>query len=224
MHKPKSKEKIFARVKIPNQIPAWINLTPKENQNYRFVSLNDVIIHNLKMLFSGMIIDDVTLFKVTRSSSWDEDDDNAEDLLELVAEGIKDRRFSPVVRLEFLNKPAQWVRDYLTEELAVNTEDVYELPSIAYFTSFSEIIDIDQPKLKYASHVPQVPVDLRDSIEEGGGIFSHIRQNDLLVHHPYESFNQSVERFIIEALSIRRRLQSSAHCIEQIKIQKLSVP
>lgn len=199
MHKPKSKERIFARVKIPNQVPAWVNLNPNDNQNCRFVSLSDVIIHNLKMLFNGMIIDDATLFRVTRSASWDEDDDNAEDLLELVAEGIKDRRFSPVVRLEFLNQPVQWVREYLTEELEVTPEDIYELPSLAYFTSFSEIIDIDQPALKYEPHVPQVPVDLLDTIDEGSGIFNHIRQNDLLVHHPYESFNQTVERFIVEA-------------------------
>lgn len=199
MHKPNSKERIFARVKIPDQVPAWVHLNPLDQHNFRFVSLTDVIINNLDMLFSGMIIDDATLFRVTRSASWDEDDDDAEDLLELVAEGIKDRRFSPVVRLEFLNKPVSWIREYLTEELEITPDDVYELPSLAYFTSFSEIIDIDQPQLKYEPHAPQVPVDLLDTIDEKTGIFSHIRQNDLLVHHPYESFNQSVEKFIVEA-------------------------
>lgn len=199
MHKPNSEERIFARVKIPDQVPAWIHLNPLNQHNFRFISLIDVIINNLNMLFSGMIIDDATLFRVTRSASWDEDDDDAEDLLELVAEGIKDRRFSPVVRLDFFKKPVSWIRDYLTEELEITPDDVYELPSLAYFTNFSEIIDIDQPQLKYEPHAPQVPVDLLDTQDEKTGIFSHIRQNDLLVHHPYESFNQSVEKFIVEA-------------------------
>lgn len=199
MHKPRSKERIFARVKIPNQVPAWIHLNPLETDSFRFVCLTDVIIKNLDMLFNGMIIDEATLFRVTRSASWDEDDDNAEDLLELVVEGIKGRRFSPVVRLEFHDKPVQWIREYLTDELEVSTEDIYELPSLAFFTNFSEIIDIDQPHLKFEPHAPQVPVDLLDIQDEKGGIFNHIRQNDLLVHHPYESFTQSVERFIVEA-------------------------
>lgn len=200
MHRPKSKEQIFARVKIPDQLDQWIRVNEGNQTSFRFINISEVILKHLDTLFSGMIIDAVSLFKTTRSAIWDEDDDNAEDLLELVEEGIKDRRFSPVVRLEFESNPNSWIRDYLIDELDLAADDLYEMKTIANYTNFDSIIDLDKPHLKYPPHNPMIPFELQDHLdEEKGKIFQHIRRKDLLVYHPYESFNLTVERFIVEA-------------------------
>lgn len=189
---PHNEEKLFARVKIPKVLPQWIRVTSDPASN-RFVSLLDVIKENLGDLFASMQVLDVMPFRLTRNADSDRDEEDAEDLLEAIEEELRQRRFAEVVRLEHGPKPDPWMLKFLMEELELSDEDVYELPGPLDYTDLQWISDINQPKLKYESFTPVVPPALA---EEGVNIFNAIKLNDHLLHHPYESFSGTVEKFI----------------------------
>jgi polyphosphate kinase len=205
LRNPESADKpLFARVKVPPLIPQWIRVEREEaDHELRFVSLQDVIAHNLESLFPGMEVIDVMPFRVTRNSDVERDEDDAEDLLEMVADELRERRFARVVRLEHGPKPNPRILQFLLSELELTQDDVYELPAELDFTTLQPIADLSRPALKHEPWIPVTPPALSDPEQ---GIFGLIRNADVLVHHPYESFSASVEKFVSSAVSDPRVL------------------
>lgn len=198
---PDRDEKLFARIKVPRIFPQWIHLKPdakvEKSSLARFVSLLDVIRFNLKDLFPDMEILDVMPFRITRNAEVEREEEDAEDLLEMIAEELKQRRFGEVVRLEHGPQPDPWMLHFLMDELGLNERDVYEVRGLLDYTDLQPILELALPSLKYDSWTPLVPPRLMD---ERASLFDLIREDDMLVHHPYESFAASVERFIRQAI------------------------
>jgi polyphosphate kinase len=192
LHHPERRENLFARVKVPEMLPKWIAVGSTTGQ-FRFVSLHELIRHNLPDLFPDMTIADVMPFRLTRNADIERDEEDAEDLRELMQEELKQRRFARVVRLEHGPDPNPWIVQFLMSELELTEDDVYELPAELDYDDLKVIADVNIPRLRYEPWTPVVPSRLA---EEDTDIFAIIRNGDLLVHHPYESFNASVERFI----------------------------
>jgi len=194
---PNQEEKLFARIKVPEVLPQWIRLESGEfSEKYRFVSLSDLIRHNLDKLFPNMVLLDVMPFRITRNADVECDEEDAEDLLELVEQEVRERRFARVVRLEHGPNPDQWMREYLMQELELDEEDIYEMPAELDYQSLKVVSDLNLSNLKDPPFTPVVPGVFAD---EETDIFTLIRRGDLLVHHPYESFTASVGRFIRSA-------------------------
>jgi len=191
---PKSEEDLFARVKVPETLPIWLRLETGEFPGqFRFVSVVELVSHNLETLFPGMKIISVTAFRVTRNADVERDEEDAEDLLELIEQELRERRFAQIVRLEHGPNPDPWTLDFVVRELELSELDVYELPGELDYTDLQPIADLPLARLKYEPWTPVIPPRLAD---EGADIFSVIRTGDLLVHHPFESFSDSVERFV----------------------------
>jgi polyphosphate kinase len=202
---PEREEKLFARIKVPKIFPQWLELQTTINHPgiFRFISLMELITHNLHGLFPDMGIVDVMPFRITRNAEIERDEEEADDLLEMVAEELKQRRFADVVRLEHGPNPDPWMLEFLMTELELTTSEVFELKSLLDFTDLKPLVDLNIPNLKYAPWSQLVPPRL---IDERESIFDIIAQGDLLVHHPYESFGASVERFIRSAIDDRNVL------------------
>jgi polyphosphate kinase len=203
LRNPDRDEKLFARIKVPKIFPQWIQvrgdeLPTKDStvSTFRFVSLIEVIQNNLKGLFPDMEVIDVMPFRITRNADVERIEDDAEDLLEMVAEEVKQRRFAEVVRLEHGPKVDSWMLNFLMEELELTETEVYEYSGFLDFTDLKPIADLNIPRLRYEPWTPVVPTTLQ---EEGMNLFSLIKNADFLVHHPYESFNLTVDRFIQSA-------------------------
>ncbi len=185
-------EKIFARVKIPKLIDQWIQI--KDSNHY--IHLIEVMQAYINDLFPEMKVSGTILFKVTRNADSDREDDDAEDLLAMIEEELRQRRFAEIVRLEVGPCSDPWLKNFLVKELGLNNEDLYDMPSdfdIADFAILNQ--KLTWPKHKFPLWSPVVPQMLSDQIS----IFDHIRKQDILLHHPFESFSASVERFITEA-------------------------
>lgn len=183
----------FARLKIPTQFPQWIHLG-----NSRFVSIIEIIIAHLGDVFHGMEIREYMLFRVTRNTNIDHGDDT-DDLLEQISEELKERRFGDIVRLEYWGKGNSYMIDLLREELHLDDDQIYCVKNgLLEYTSLKPILDLNRPDLKFEPWVPAAPPALSDPDRD---IFQAIKQHDILVHHPYESFTASVERFIRSAVN-----------------------
>ncbi len=195
LHHPDHGENLFARIKVPETLPRWIALpapNPADGQ-FRFVSLYDMIRHNLGDLFPEMRVVDVMPFRITRNADIELNDDDTDDLRELVTQELRQRRFGTVVRLEHGPDPNPWVLDFLTHELELSDDDVYELSGELDYQELRPLWDLNLPPLRYEPWTPLVPTALLD---EEADIFALIRRGNILVHHPYESFTASVERFV----------------------------
>jgi polyphosphate kinase len=195
VHHPSRNDTIFARVKIPEVLPKWISVSSRPGI-YRLVSLHNLIQANLHALFPDMNVADSMLFRVTRSAEVDAVPEEGEDLRELIEDELKQRRFAPVVRLEHGPNPSEPIMKLLMSELVIGEQDVYELPAELDYDDLKHVADLNLPALKFPSWTPLPPHAV--SADEGD-IFAAIRRGDILVHHPYESFGGSVERFITEA-------------------------
>ena len=197
LHHPDQEENLFARIKVPQVLPSWVRLDAEPvNGRHRLVSLIDIIRHNLDRLFPGMTVLNVMPFRITRNADVDRDEEDADDLLEMIEEELRRRRFEKVVRLEHCPNPDPWMLNFLMQELHITEDDVYELPALLDYTGLRPIASMNLPKLRYKPWTPVVPTKLAD---DEADIFSLIRRGDILLHHPYESFNASVERFIRSA-------------------------
>ncbi len=190
----------FARVKIPQVLPAWLRLPDEATGDpaaFRFVSTEQIIRQNLQRLFEGMIIKHIEPFRITRNADIERDEDDTEDLLELIEQELQDRRFAKVIRLETDDIPFHPLNHFLMQELGLRDQDVYHMPAELDYTNLWTIHGgVNRPDLKYEPWTPIIPARLR---EPDGNIFNIIRNGDILVHHPYESFSASVERFIRRA-------------------------
>ena len=191
---PGRDEQLFARVKIPEILPRWIRLGDADpSGQFRFIRVLDIIRNNLQDLFPSMAITDVMPFRLTRNADVEREAEDADDLLEVVEDELQKRRFAKVVRLEHGPKPNPWVLQFLMQELSLREEDVYEMPGELDYQDLKPISDLNIPKLHDAPWTPVTPAAL---VDEDIDIFQVIRDRDVLVHHPYESFDSSVVRFI----------------------------
>lgn len=190
-------ETLFARIKTSSISPQWIRVSAEEESlEYRFLSVNELIRLNLDRLFPRMQILATTPFRVTRNVELEVDEEEADDLRELMEEELLQRKRGQVVRLEHGPNPDPWILEFLKEELELHTNDIYELPCELDFSSLRILKSLPLPELKYPVWTPITPPSLREETS----IFSVIRSHDILVHHPYESFASSVERFVREAV------------------------
>ncbi|GAB4417702.1 MAG: polyphosphate kinase 1 [Bacteriovoracaceae bacterium] len=196
MRRPREKVFQFARVKIPWEIPQWVQLKPSKDHPYRFINIEELIINNLDLLFSGMIIDSTTIFRVTRSANTLEERIVGDDLKEYVEEGLKERKFASIVRLQLEKNPDPWIVNYLREELDVMDLNIFEMPSIVGYSNLSSLYEINKPQLKFKRRTPKEYAPFEIGAEGEIDIFSAIRKKDHLVHFPYESFQGTVEQFL----------------------------
>ncbi|MCE9547914.1 MAG: polyphosphate kinase 1 [Planctomycetia bacterium] len=194
---PYTEEKLFARVKVPKLLPQWIELTGAEPGQRRFVALRDLIQENLPLLFSGMTIREVMPLRVTRSATVEYDLDEDEDLLEMISEELKQRRLQQVVRLEHRPTQDRWLLDMVVEQLDLPPDRVYEMEGELDYTDFAQIAALKVPELRYTPWTPMVPPALAS---DDSDMFALIRSGDVLVHHPFESFDASVSKFIRDAV------------------------
>ncbi|MCK6596883.1 MAG: polyphosphate kinase 1 [Bdellovibrionaceae bacterium] len=192
---PDHEEKLFARVKVPKVFPQWILLESEVGEN-KYVSLIDVIIANIKDLFPLMEVLGAMPFRLTRNADLDSNEDDSEDLLEKIEEEIRQRRFAEVVRLEHGPKPDPWMLKFLMDELELSDEDVYEHPGLLDYTDLNIIYEVNRSDLKYKPYAPVTPLVFGDETQS---LFATIKLQDQLIHHPYESFRSTVERFVKEA-------------------------
>ena len=199
LHYPKKKEDLFARVKLPNSLPQWVQLADDKSTDYKLVGLLDLISNNLEELFPEMVIEEVMPFRVTRSADIETviDDDEEDDRMELVEEELRLRRIAPIIRLEYAGTQDKSMLNFLKDELQLSDDDLYEVPGEIAYESLNELANLNIPALRYKPHVPIKPESLTDDAVD---IFSIIRGKDILVHHPYESFYDSVEKFIRDAV------------------------
>jgi polyphosphate kinase len=200
---PVTSETLFARVKVPGHLPPWIRLPQTEPGadgvpgTYRFARLFDVIRANLDALFPGMQILEVMPFRVTRNAEVEADDDDLDgNLVEQVEEDLRQRRLEKVVRLEYGAPKSQTQLDLLMSRLGLDDRFVYEAPAELDFAGLFAIAGLPRPDLRDKPWVPVTPAAFADA---DGSIFSVIRAGDVLVHHPYESFDTTVGRFIRSA-------------------------
>lgn len=191
---------IFARVKIPPSMKRFVELpaTTKQGRRVRrFVYLHDIVRENLGDLFPGVKIREQAVFRVTRSAGIQRDELEGQTLLQSVEADLRQRRFARVVRMEIEPDASPDLTHELLDKLSLDAQDLYENPADEYDSLF-EIYDVDRPDLKDPKWRPVTPRRLSDP---KANIFAQIRKQDILVHHPYESFTDSVERFIAAAAS-----------------------
>jgi polyphosphate kinase len=192
---PISGENRFARVKVPPVLPRLLEIEPG-----RFVLIDQVIEANLDLLFSGMEILEHHLFRVTRDADLAIEEDEADDLLLAIEEELRRRRFGEAVRLEVERSVPPATRTLLLAGIGLEEDDGYDIRGMLDLTGLTQIADLDRPDLKYEPWAPVTPPRLAPTGDDDPpDIFGAIRGGDILVHHPYESFAASVERFIAQA-------------------------
>lgn len=203
---------MFARVKVPDILPRFIALdedghayqpetVPAEkNEPTRFLPLEDLIGEHLAELFPGMEIIDYSTFRVTRNEDLEVEEDDAENLLTALEKELIRRRFGPVVRMEVDENMDPGVLKFLMKEMDISERDVYKLPTPLDLTSLELFHGMDRPALKYPKFVPITPPGLTDAESaHSADLFKKIREREVLVQHPYESFSTSVQAFISQA-------------------------
>jgi len=193
---PETGEHHFARVKVPPILNRLIEVEPN-----RFVLIDQVIEANLDVLFSGMEILDHHLFRVTRNADIAIEEDEADDLLLAIEEELRRRRFGEAVRLEVERSMPAGTRQILLRGIGLGEDDYYEIRGMLDLTGLHRIADLDRPDLKSQPWAPVTPPRLvPPDDDEPADVFAAIRAGDILVHHPYESFAASIERFIGQAV------------------------
>ena len=195
LHYPNDPAPLMARVKVPlgAGVPRFIQV----RDSLVFVSLEEVMANNLDLLFPGMEIERTELFRVTRNADVESDEDKADDLLALIESELQERKFAPIVRLEVARGMDATHRGRLAAELGLDEQaDVFEVDGFLGLGALFQLAGLDLPDHRDPDHRP---VDA-PSLVGRSNIFHAIRENEaLLVHHPYEAFGTSVERFLREA-------------------------
>ena len=190
----------FARVKVPPLLPRFVRIPGNKGvSDARFVPLEDVIGEFLGQLFPGMEVLQQHTFRVTRNEDLEVDEDEGENLLLALEKELLRRRFGPPVRLEVANDINPQVLELLIRELDISDEDVYHLPSPLDLTGLFEIASLKRPELHYPQHHVITNRFLQPVEDKDVSIFSVLRQRDVLLHHPYESFSTSVQAFVEQA-------------------------
>ncbi|MEO0826938.1 MAG: polyphosphate kinase 1 [Cyanobacteria bacterium J06635_15] len=210
-------EEHFARVKVPKVLPRFVSL-PKvlhptdadQPTRWAGVPLEQVIAHNLEFLFSGMAVQACYTFRVTRNADLEVEEDEADDLMLAIEQELRKRRLGgSVVRIEIQSSTPVSVRSTLIRELNVSDEDIYEVDGLIGLGDLMKFMGLPLPELKDPNWTPVVPKRLQhlsskggESVsenDEGDDFFAVLRRGGQLVHHPYNSFSSTVQRFITHA-------------------------
>ncbi|WP_374610893.1 RNA degradosome polyphosphate kinase [Gordonia sp. (in: high G+C Gram-positive bacteria)] len=198
----------FARVKVPDNVNRFIRVdrlsparAPDDDKAARsavFLPLESLIAANLGTLFPGMEIVEHHVFRITRNADFEVEEDRDEDLLQALERELARRRFGSPVRLEVADDMSEHMLELLLRELEVDPADVIQVPGLLDLSSLFEIYALDRPHLKDRPFVPATHPAFGER-ETPKSVFSTLRDGDVLVHHPYDSFSTSVQRFIEQA-------------------------
>ena len=195
----------FARVKVPNNVDRFVELSAREGTDgsagkteVRFLPMEELIAAFLPVLFPGLEIVEHHVFRITRTANFEVEEDRDEDLLQALERELARRRFGSPVRLEVSDDMTEYMLELLLRELDVHAGDVIEVPGLLDLSSLWQIYDLDRPSLKDPPFVPATPPAFAER-ETPKSIFAMLREGDVLVHHPYDSFSTSVQRFIEQA-------------------------
>ncbi len=206
----------FARVKVPPLLPRFIAVDARgrpsapglpgaqpestKQSPMSFVPVEDVIAQHLDQLFPGMEVVEHHTFRVTRNEDVEVEEDDAENLLQAMEKELLRRRFGPPVRLELAEQIQPRIRDLLVRELGVTEDEVYELPAPLDLTGLNLIADLDRADLSFPRFVPATHRQLAEvESAKPTDVFAAIREGDVLLHHPYDSFSTSVQTFLAQA-------------------------
>ena len=204
--RPGAAEPTFTRVKIPQNQDRLVEVS-----DGRYVLLEEVIRANLETLFPNVEVLDTALFRLTRNAEVRRNEEVAEDLIDMIEDVIEQRRFATVVRLDIEAGAPARILDVLTEQLELAEREVYELPGPLDYRAFFELVELDRPALKLPDWSPQPHPRLSgdeqgfdhsygiEPREEEFDLFGEIQRDDILLHHPYHSFDATVQRFLDEA-------------------------
>ena len=202
---PASGKSHFARVKIPGNLPRLVpvdDMTDEESRDerYGFIAMEKLIAAHLESLFPGMIIKEARSFRVTRNEDIDVEEDDAENLLNAMEKELLRRRFGPPIRLEITDTTSPFLSQLLADQLGVSQDEVYRLPSPLDLTVLFELGGVDRPDLKNRPFVPTTNRQIAEvESSRAQDIFAAIRERDILLHHPYDSFSTSVQAFLAQA-------------------------
>ena len=202
---PASGKSHFARVKIPGNLNRLVpvdDMTDDDatNVRYGFITMENLIIAHLESLFPGMIIKEARSFRVTRNEDIDVEEDDAENLLNAMEKELLRRRFGPPIRLEISDETSPFLSQLLADQLRVSADEVYRLPAPLDATVLFELGSIDRPDLKYRPFIPTTNRQIAEvESSRAQDIFAAIRERDILLHHPYDSFSTSVQAFLAQA-------------------------
>ena len=202
---PASGKSHFARVKIPGNLPRLVpvdDMTDEESEDerYGFIAMEKLIAAHLESLFPGMIIKEARSFRVTRNEDIDVEEDDAENLLNAMEKELLRRRFGPPIRLEITDTTSPFLSQLLADQLGVSQDEVYRLPSPLDLTVLFELGGVDRPDLKNRPFVPTTNRQIAEvESSRAQDIFAAIRERDILLHHPYDSFSTSVQAFLAQA-------------------------
>jgi polyphosphate kinase len=192
---PATGNELFARVKVPPLLPRFVEVGPQ-----RFVPLEDVIAAHLDELFPGMEICEHHAFRVTRNEDVEVEEDDAENLLKALERELVRRRFGPPVRLEVEEDIDPHVLELLVSELDISEQEVFRLPGPLDMTGLWSIVGLDRDDLKQRKFVPKTSRQLSEvESAKAPDILSIVRERDVLLHHPYDSFSTSVQLFLEQA-------------------------
>jgi polyphosphate kinase len=193
---PVTHENRFARIKVPPVLPRLVEVAPRT-----YVLLEQIIAANLDALFPGMEIVEHHLFRVTRNADLELEEEEAPDLLLHIEEELRKRRFGRVVRLEIERSMPVATRSLLMRGLNIQAEDVYEIAGMLDLRALDQLADLDVADLHVAPWQPVTQARLQPADpDEPTDVFAAMRQGDILLHHPYDSFTTSVQRFIEQAV------------------------
>ncbi len=209
---PATNKEHFARVKVPPLLPRYIavdasgkprrpeDIGSEELADASFVPIEEIIGQHLDHLFPGMEIIEHHTFRVTRNEDLEVEEDDAENLLKALEKELVRRRFGPAVRLEVAEGISKNVLSLLIRELGVSEQDVFVLPAPLDLRGLNIIHDLDLPQLKFPKYVA-VTAERLARVESATptDFFTAIRENEILLHHPYESFSTSVQQFLTQA-------------------------
>lgn len=220
---PNADREHFARIKVPKVLPRFVPLPTRsvdspvdklaleEERQWMRVPLEQVIAHNLGFLFPGMEIQAHYLFRITRNADLSVEEDEADDLMLAIEQGLRQRRLGgSAVRIEIQQDAPLPIRAMLTQEMGLTAEDVYDIPGLLGLGDLTTFLSLPLPELKDPPWTPVVPPALEalgrptvaesdPELENAEDLFSLLRRQDHLLHHPYHSFTATVQRFITQA-------------------------
>ncbi|WP_433525599.1 RNA degradosome polyphosphate kinase [Nocardia pseudovaccinii] len=190
----------FARVKVPDNVDRFVRVrrTDSGTPVAAFLPMEALIAAHLDLLFPGMKVVEHHSFRITRNADFEVDEDRDEDLLQALERELARRRFGSPVRLEVSDDMTEHMLDLLLRELEVDPGDVIQVPGLLDLSCLWQVYGVDRPNLKDAPYVPATPPAFGER-ETPRNVFQALREGDVLVHHPYDSFSTSVQRFIEQA-------------------------
>lgn len=197
LESPNTNKFTFARIKIPTLFPSFIPIERATGQNW--LHINQLIKELLHVVFPNFNIKASLFFRVTRNIEFEREEEEAEDILEMISEELKERKFGHTVKFECEDNPDPWLLDVLKDELQIYERDIYviKMPTLDY-GEFSQIYAAGRLSLKFPPWSPYTPSKFKNAVISSE-LFKMVREGSVLLHHPYESYSTTIERFIIEA-------------------------